>query len=378
MKKRLNTLMLLTQLLLGIYFGAIQVLLTSIADAFYIDSTFMGLLASAYFIGGIIFTTLFGMLSDEIGKKKILVIGYGVYLFGLAGVVLSPQVYLLLIFMITIGGGGFIMQTTLSDILAINNPMGKSRLMNFSIMCFSIGAVIGPLVTVFMHWKTVILFIMGLTIVLGRFIIKVPMKDHKDNITISKDIKKIKHKTLLLILIISMFIYISVENIAFWLNDFFVEGINKPQYGAYTVSAFHGLMVFGRLFTGVFSKYEKRLVFSGLALSLVSSTIALIIHAALLKSILFALVGLGYSAVWPYIMSKTSETFKQRSGLALGMVMTAGAIGGIVSPIVVGTMIGSIGFKMSFFLYPILIFLLILLQINANHKKEKRIKKEFL
>lgn len=365
--------------LLGVYISVYQSIISTITKNYSISNTVAGIIISLHFIGSFVAPIIFGEIGDRIGKKSIIIISLNLLIIGLLMVYLFDNILLLAIGIFIIGCGFAVNEGILSGLLSDVNIGKTNKVINISQMFLSIGAVTGPLITLLLikltgSWK----FVFPLMIVLFGVIllyftrlrfdgIRKTVQDHKNTGLIS--IKLFKEK-IFIYLCISIFIYVGIEEgIAFWLVTYFDNSFNAIQLGTYALSAYWASMIVGRYLASRFNNKQRFLLNGGLISSLVFICIALLWQNGIVSLICFAGVGLGFSAVWPIIISITAENYPKYTGTAMGIMMTAGAGGGIAVPFLIGTLTNFGKIYIVFWVVPILIVFILVTQIFIEKSK---------
>ena len=378
-KTKINTACYISMGLLGVYISVYQSIISTITKNYSISNTVAGIIISLHFIGSFVAPIIFGEIGDRIGKKSIIIISLNLLIIGLLMVYLFDNILLLAIGIFIIGCGFAVNEGILSGLLSDVNIGKTNKVINISQMFLSIGAVTGPLITLLLikltgSWK----FVFPLMIVLFGVIllyftrlrfdgIRKTVQDHKNTGLIS--IKLFKEK-IFIYLCISIFIYVGIEEgIAFWLVTYFDNSFNAIQLGTYALSAYWASMIVGRYLASRFNNKQRFLLNGGLISSLVFICIALLWQNGIVSLICFAGVGLGFSAVWPIIISITAENYPKYTGTAMGIMMTAGAGGGIAVPFLIGTLTNFGKIYIVFWVVPILIVFILVTQIFIEKSK---------
>ena len=378
-KTKINTACYISMGLLGVYISVYQSIISTITKNYSISNTVAGIIISLHFIGSFVAPIIFGEIGDRIGKKSIIIISLNLLIIGLLMVYLFDNILLLAIGIFIIGCGFAVNEGILSGLLSDVNIGKTNKVINISQMFLSIGAVTGPLITLLLikltgSWK----FVFPLMIVLFGVIllyftrlrfdgIRKTVQDHKNTGLIS--IKLFKEK-IFIYLCISIFIYVGIEEgIAFWLVTYFDNSFNAIQLGTYALSAYWASMIVGRYLASRFNNKQRFLLNGGLIASLVFICIALLWQNGIVSLICFAGVGLGFSAVWPIIISITAENYPKYTGTAMGIMMTAGAGGGIAVPFLIGTLTNFGKIYIVFWVVPILIVFILVTQIFIEKSK---------
>jgi len=305
-------------------------------------------------------------------------ISFGIFITGLLSVYLFNNLLLVAAGIFLIGCGFAVVEGTLSGLLSDVNPDETSKVMNISQMILSIGAVAGPFAALLLtdisgSWKVIFLLMIilfGLVLVyftklkFGGSISKVNDNNGLISLKLFKD-------SIFIFLCISIFIYVGIEEgVAFWLGTYFKDMYNAGNLGAYTLSGFWASMIIGRYLASRFYNKKDLFLKGGLIISLLFMIAALLLKSSAVANIIcFAGVGLGFSAVWPIIISITADNYPKYTGTAMGIMMTFGAGGGIAIPFLVGLIANLSGIGTAFRVFPVLIF--IILMVQRSFKSDK-------
>ncbi len=160
--------MVLITVIVGTFLGRldqtiVNLALPKIITDFRITVTSAGWIATAYILANAIFVPIWGKLGDTIGRKKVYLWGFGIFIFGsvLAGI--AWNLSSLIIFRIIQAIAGSADYPTAMAILAVTFPDGKERAQALGIWSSSFAAAVvfgpligGPLIDNF-GWRSVFL-----------------------------------------------------------------------------------------------------------------------------------------------------------------------------------------------------------------------------
>jgi FHS family glucose/mannose:H+ symporter-like MFS transporter len=373
MKKTINAICYISLLFLGMYLAVYQITISSISEEHVISSTISGVLISLHFAGIMLAPAIFGEISDRRGKKPVVIISFIIFITGLLLVYFFDLIVLIAVGIFLIGCGFGVIEGLLSGLLADINVEKTSQVINISQMYFSIGAVIGPVVAVWIidtlgGWKqnyivlTVIFFLL-LLVILKLDFGKVGLAETEESKVIEKSgpisLLLLKQKTFFL-LCLSIFVYVGIEEAsAFWVNTYFRDVLNTEKLGAYALSGYWGSMAVGRYIGSKFEEKSNMFVKAGLWISLISLTLGLIIRNPVVNLVCFTLLGFGFSVVWPVIVSITAKKYPQYTGTSMGIIMTSGAIGGIIVPFLTGVAAELAGIAAALMIIPVLTLIIL-------------------
>jgi DHA2 family multidrug resistance protein len=149
---RMRWLILIT-VIVGTFLGRldqtiVNLALPKIIDDFSITVTAAGWIGTAYILANAVFVPIWGKLGDTIGRKKVYLIGFGVFIIGslLAG--LSWNLSSMIVFRVIQAIAGSADYPTAMAILAVTFPDQRSRAQALGIWSsvFGASAVFGPLI----------------------------------------------------------------------------------------------------------------------------------------------------------------------------------------------------------------------------------------
>ncbi len=152
----------------------VNLALPKIIDDFGITVSAAGWIATAYIIANAIFVPIWGKLGDTIGRKKVYILGFSIFIFGSVLAGLSWNLSSMIVFRVIQAIAGSADYPTAMAILAVTFKEGKERAQALGIWSSSFaGAIVfgpllgGPLIDTF-GWRSV--FLVNLPIgILGIF-----------------------------------------------------------------------------------------------------------------------------------------------------------------------------------------------------------------
>lgn len=356
--------------LLGVYLAVYQSIIGTISKEYSTGSAAMGLIISLHFIGSIIAPVIFGEISDRKGKKPVTIMAFVLVVAGLLSVFIFKNLIIISAGIFIIGCGFAIIEGNLAAVVAEVNTDNSGQAMNFTQMFFSLGAVFGPLISMFLikstgSWKSIFLvLIVAFTFVAAYISGPLPGKSSGQAETINGliTLKLLKNKMFIL-LCISLFAYVGIEEgMAFWFGAYFnnYPGHASGTLGAYTLSGYWGIMILGRYLASRMHNSYNLFLKGGLVLAFCSIIIALLFKGSAVSAVFFVLSGLGFSAVWPIIVTITAISYPEYNSTAMGIMMTSGAGGGAVVPLLTGVVTGYAGVELAFCIFPVIILLILL------------------
>jgi EmrB/QacA subfamily drug resistance transporter len=126
----------------------VNLALPKIIDDFGITVTAAGWIATAYILANAIFVPIWGKLGDTIGRKKVYIIGFSVFIVGSVLAGLAWDLPSMIVFRVIQAIAGSADYPTAMAILAVTFKEGKERAQALGIWSssFAAGAVFGPLI----------------------------------------------------------------------------------------------------------------------------------------------------------------------------------------------------------------------------------------
>lgn len=353
---------------LGMEAGGLQYHLLLIGREMGINATRMGNLVSVQYLAFILIPLLFGGMGDRYGKKKIL-IGFGLcFSCGCLILVVSGGFVPALLGVFLIGAGYSICESTGTSLLADVFGDHASRYINWSQSCFSVGALVSPLLGQWMcdglglNWRAFFLLLFAMYVVLAIFAASLafPIALHKNETVQIKGQKetgqtsfseKSQSRGILYLVILltgGIMIYAGMENgIAYFMGTQVSEVLLTEKYNSLILSVFWIAMIPSRYIVGVIRNKEKLLLklsyFGGavcLALLFAARSLPLLI-------LVYGAMGFFFAPIWPLIMSEAGHLDQQNSGRISGIMVAGCGIGGAVAPTVFGLLADHVGLHAS-------------------------------
>lgn len=130
---------------LGLYASAYQTLVGQLTERFGLDERLMGVLLAVYAAGSLCSVLVSGMLSDSLGKRRVVLCAAPVMCLGLVCAATAGAVALLFAGLFLAGHGFGPCESTGSALLTDENPGASTRWMNISQIFFGLGAIVAPL-----------------------------------------------------------------------------------------------------------------------------------------------------------------------------------------------------------------------------------------
>lgn len=352
-------------------------LLTEIAKTYSLSMAQTGVIFTANFIGFVLFILIGGILADRLGKRLIMAISLAGFALSMLLLPLASNFYTALIMIISIGGFGGSIQSTVSALIADVNTDNPSFYLNSAQVFFGLGAIIGPmgagiLLTAGFSWQVCYFILGGLALVVtaGFVMIKLPPVSKSEKITWTS-FTKLAVDPKLLIVCLCMFLYTGSEVGGWgWMSAFLKQNLKfTATKSSIAIALFWGGMTIGRFICGRLSlRYNIRNIIIGLAFS---STVVTVLSGFVVSEFVvlanIVAMGFAYSSLWPMIASYGGNYHQEYSGTVYALLVSSGGVGAMIIPFIMGVLAQNINIRMAM-ISPGIAFLLIAL-IFLNLKK---------
>lgn len=335
-----------TILVFGLQMTMLGPLIEKMSDSFGLSVAQMGAffsVSAAGFTSAIIFG---GILSDRIGKKRVVVwAGYG-FASALLLFSLSPYFSLSIIMFFLVGGFGGVIESTLSAIVADVNPGNERRAVTFAHVFFGVGAILGPtfsgwLVDSNISWNTayVVAAILAFAAVIWVTRYEYPKVETDGSFDLSS-FKNILGNKSFILLCTAIALYVGVETTAWGWTPKHLTDLNYDQtFAGFMVGLLWFGITIGRFISAwLADRFSNKILVSGLCLVSIAGLVAQVFpFLNSIAPVTLFLMGLGFSGIWPLIVSQAGTMFSSKySGTAFGLAVAAGGLGGMTIPYVFG------------------------------------------
>ena len=375
--------------LLGMLFPAVGASLPGIETFYNVGLSSSGIVSSLVQLGYALFCFSGGIISDFIGKKKVLVIG--TFIYGGAGLMLAfSQSWLLSLFLFFIFGMGSGLIFIASNALVIELFQEKpGTFLNIHHTFFSLGSLVAPMIVRSLlaagfPWYSLFRYLgifsigLGIIILLSRINMHAaaPERSKNPEITLSARYRKVFTEKRFIQLLIVVFIAIGVQFGIIYLLVSFLVKVRELQFGSASLvmTGFFGLILLGRLacsyLVGRLSSYRIVLV---LLILLFITLAAGWLSSGPFSYFMFAMTGLASSGLMPTLISIASSTLEPGiRASALGLLSMAGGLGGMLVTLAITKLADYISFEYSFAILIVLSVLsgLLFLKIMIGSRKK--------
>jgi len=336
---------------LGLYASTYDAMVDRMTARFLLDARMIGILMSVYAAGSLTSVLLSGMLSDSIGKRRVVLFGGAMLTLGVALVATAGSVPLMMVGLFLAGMGFGPCESIGSALLTDENPGGETRWMNISQIFFGAGAIAAPVAAV---WYASLpgrsyssaLFVCAGAVFLCWLAI---LSTSRGRLSKPEGVKRelnlfgvLKNREFLLYAVM-VCVYLCYEALApaYFKQLFLLRGASEQTAGL-AISIFWAAMIVFR-FVGVFMdgkelfciRWFTPMIILGVAVLLLAKSDGVRLIGA-------ALFGFGCGPVWPMLYVLAARLFPDRSGAAFAMMMLFTMAGKTASPALFGTLVDNV------------------------------------
>jgi len=345
------------------------------SSTFHISKAEAGLLPFLGFIAYGVISVPAGVISDRIGKKKLLMISLAVCLVGLIIPFLWLSSYFVLaVSILLLGSGMAVLQVAANPLMRDVSASGKySRNLSFAQFVKSIGSLSGSLLTVFVltSWTGLFPLYASVTAVALLLVWQAQIAESPGDVraSVGGSFSLLKNPYILM-MVTALFLYVGAEVgmnswIATYLNS--VHGLDISRFATLGIGFFFVSLLVGRL-TGamILNWTSPRKFFLLTSLFSIAGIVGLFLGNREIAVASIVLIGLGFANVFPLIFSILIDAFPEKSSELSGLMVMA-IVGGAVMPLLMG-FIADYSVLLSF-LVPLFSFVFIALSAFVSLKK---------
>ncbi len=336
---------------LGLYASTYDAMVDRMTARFLLDARMIGILMSVYAAGSLTSVLLSGMLSDSIGKRRVVLSGGAVLTLGVSLVATAGSVPLMMVGLFLAGMGFGPCESIGSALLTDENPGGETRWMNISQIFFGAGAIAAPVAAV---WYASLpgrsyssaLFVCAGAVFLCWLAI---LSTSRGRLSKPEGVKRelnlfgvLKNREFLLYAVM-VCVYLCYEALApaYFKQLFLLRGASEQTAGL-AISIFWAAMIVFR-FVGVFMDGKELFCIRWFTPMIILGVLVLLIAKSDgVRLIGAALFGFGCGPVWPMLYVLAARLFPDRSGAAFAMMMLFTMAGKTASPALFGTLVNNV------------------------------------
>ena len=368
--------MLILAAILAIFvYGIIAAMFGTIIPAwgkqFALTNSQAGFIFTAYAVGLTIASISVGPLIDSKGKKVGLLLGLALVSAALYGLANASSYEMTLAFAVLLGLGGGIIVTGANALVSDISPAKRGSVMNGLNLFFGLGGMVTPLLASDLLGGDpvkVLYFAAALaTITLAvHFMTKMPAPTGERGFK-AGEMSSLFSQPVLYLLAAFLFLYVACEvGVWNWLAKHLIaQGLPESTALRILSLGFALGILLGRVAVApVLIKVPAATV------TLASSVLMAITTYAMLQTndptsagIAVFLGGLAMAPVFPTTLAMVGGAFPNRTATAMGIVITSGWIGLLVSSPIIGSVAGSSGLRTALLLLPVFSVLMIVVNL---------------
>lgn len=334
---------------LGMEAGGLQYNLLLIGDELGLSTTQMGNVVSAKYLAFITIPLILGGFADKYGKKIILVLFGLCFSLGSLAIIMSSGFLLVLAGVFLMGAGYAMCESVGTAALADMYGEDASKYINWSQSCFSIGALLSPVMGKFMgdvlnlNWRVFYYLLMYSYVLLAIWATRMTfpkppkeeeeLKEHsKRNIQMDVSTKK-----KVIFLSAAMILYAGMESgISYFIGTHMTYVLGTESYNSLGLSLFWLLMIPSRYLVGIVKRAPRKMLMLCYAGSAAFILLVVLMTSRNALLIGYALMGFFFAPIWPLIMGEAGNLDPANSSRIAGTMTACCGLGGMVAPTVFG------------------------------------------
>lgn len=341
-----NILLCLLMCWLGVYASTLATIADKIAGRFARPATASGMFISAHAAGMFCSVLLSGTVADSFGKRRVVLIGAALAIFGLLLNAVSNSLWLTLLALFLTGAAFSPCEAIGSALLTDENPAQETRWMNISQIFFCAGAVVAPFaVSQYLSYagrpyQTIFLFC---AVLFAASAIAIYVTAGWQNPPVTQHERRqynffnvLKSRTVLLCALM-VCLYLGYESVApVYFKQLFGQRGMPEGMASLSISLFWLAMIVFRFIGTLMEGRELFSIrwFSWLAVA--GCLLALAAGTDWLRLAGVVLFGFGCGPVWPMLFVLASKDIPGRSGAVFAVMMIFTTAGNTLFPLVIG------------------------------------------
>lgn len=325
---------------------------------FNLSPEFAQLIPSMVFVWFFILSIPVGVLQNNYGKRKLLLLGVFITALGMCVPFILYSYASLLLCFVLLGIGNTIIQVSVNPLLQdVVSKASFSSYMSLSQFIKAISSLLGPvLVTFFVgwlsDWKYILVFYGITSIICGVWLMMTPIAEVRSQTKASlmTTLGLLKNK-FIASMVLAIFLIVGLDvgmntNIQNLLVQRFDVSLETASLGisiyffALMISRFAGAIMLSKVDNLKFLLWSSLLTIGAIVLTIASPS-------SFLAYIFIFLVGLSSGNLFPLIFSLTISKFPKRSSEISGLMIMA-VVGGAVIPPIMGVVNNYFGVSLSF------------------------------
>jgi len=343
--------------------------------------TAMGSLVTMFFVAIVTVPIISGHFSDRFGKKKVMAVAFGAFIFGGLLAAFSHHIAGLYIGIFFYGAGMGMVESIGAAALADSHPEKAEKSINIAESFYSGGAAIGPLAVAAMisagaGWRILFLVPAILIVILLPLLIKTEFairEPEGGHILERQPIFSLLKSKLVMLLFICVMVYVGVETaVAYFMDSFFTVELDGRAFSAAVISLYWVSMTLSRILFAVInpkSNIVVKVMFGLAAVLLTMLAFSDHVYAAFFICIAHAFV---FGTIWPMLMGVATKRYSASSGTVVGILMMGSGIGGMIFPILMGLVADNANLRWAMLMLVLFCILALVCCFIIFRKKETR------
>ncbi|MCB0062547.1 MAG: MFS transporter [Caldilineaceae bacterium] len=304
-----------------------------------------GILFGAY-LGFVIATLLAGPVSDLLGNRAILFAAGLFITAGMVGLGMASTYPLLFLAMLVVGLGTGSIEVGGNGLIVALHREAQGRFLNLLATFHGIGSMIAPLYAAWIltnvgNWRQIFLYSAPLAVLLALIFLVTagpPVPKGEGHGFDWPTLRRNGFSGTMILFYLALGLYVATElGIAAWIVEYLIQqkGIAQTT-AAYYLSGFFAFVMVGRLIGSVVVERAGYLRSVLLAASGALICILIALFGPTWLAIFLPLSGLFCSIIFPTITAAVSQLHTRNTGTILGLLFTAGGLGGTLGPAAIG------------------------------------------
>ncbi len=363
--------MLILSAILAIFtYGLIAPILGALLPSYALTAGQQGTLATLYALGLVVASLSAGPFIDIKGSKLSLLTGLALIAASLAAAPNAGGYNGLLVVYFVLGFGGGIVVTGSNALAGAVDTARRGSVLNFLNLFFGLGSIITTYIASEHIDPAMVCYIIAALTALAlvvNAVTRMPSPSGKASFHVS-EVPVLLTKAPLLLLSLFLFLYVACEvGVWNWLKTYLVDTVHfDPRSAGHVVSyGFAFGILLGRVVVSrVLNKIPALTVTLVVAILMAITTYAMLhLHsnAAITAAVFCA--GLSMAPVFPTTLAMAQDTFPRGTATALGIVITSGWIGLVVSSKIIGALSEGGTYRRGLMLIPIFSVLMVLVNL---------------
>ena len=336
---------------LGLYASTYQTLVDRLAARFGLGEQMIGILLSVYAAGSLCSVLVSGMLSDSMGKRRVVLCAGLVMCLGLVCAATAGNALPLFVGLFLTGMGFGPCESIGSALLTDENPGASTKWMNISQILFGVGAIFAPMAATWYLSRDgatsmgALLICAGAVFVCWALLAVTSKGRLQKPVGVKRELNlfSVLKKREFLLYAVMVFLYLCYESVApAYFRQLFLSRGSSEGTANLAISIFWAAMALLRLVGAFMDGKEKTCIRYLPPLIAVGVAVALLAKSDGARLLGVALYGFGCGPVWPMLYVLAAKVSPERSGAAYATMMLFSMSGNFLSPALLGSAMNNV------------------------------------